>query len=94
MSYHARAEGLGKYGKMKEILLEDIRILEVQKWAMAQNQLGTTGLWVKLVPLLFFYKDGFGIESPLKFDLPFDKETKQNHNSPSGSARIHRKRRI
>ena len=29
-----------------------------------------------MVPPLFFYKDGFGIKLPMKFDIPLNKETK------------------
>ena len=28
-----------------------------------------------IVPLLFFYKDGFGIKLPSKVDMPLNKET-------------------
>ena len=32
----------------------------------------------KIEPLPFFYMDGFGIKSPMKFDMSLNKETKQN----------------
>ena len=33
---------------------------------------------ISLEPLLLFYKDSFGIKSPLKFDMPLNKETNPN----------------
>ena len=32
----------------------------------------------EIVALLFIYKDGFGIEYPMKFDMPLNKEIKPN----------------
>ena len=43
------------------------------KWNIISPAIG----WI--VPLLFFYKDGFGIKSPIKVDMPLNKETKQTH---------------
>ena len=36
-----------------------------------------------IVPLLFFNKYGFGIESPTKVDMPLNKETKPNQTKPN-----------
>ena len=32
-----------------------------------------------IVPLIFFYKDDFGIKYPAKDDMPLHKETKPNY---------------
>ena len=36
--------------------------------------------YTKIEPLIFFYKDGFGIKCPTKIDMPLNKESKiQSH---------------
>ena len=37
---------------------------------------GMNSLIPKIVPLLFFYKDGFGLKEPTKVDMPLNKESK------------------
>ena len=36
--------------------------------------------WGQILPPLFFWKEGFGIELPVKVDMPLKKELNQTSN--------------
>ena len=43
---------------------------------------------VKIVPLLFFYKEGFGVKNSVKVDMPLNKETEKRKQAKGKIATI------